>query len=267
MTVELKGSTVLVTGATGGIGQAIARALHARGAHVIVSGRSGDVLEGLRAELGRASRRWSRTCPTRLRSRRWLGGRRLDVLVANAALPGVRDASTASPPRRSTARSTSTCARRCSSPARSCRRCSSGARATSCLISSLAGKMASAGGSVYSATKFGLRGFGFALNVELRGTGVGVTTVFPGFIRDAGMFADSGAKLPRGVGTRTPEEVAEAVSRDRAQPRRGRRGAAVAVARARGCSASRRSRGAASTGGSDRTRWPRRSPTGQRDKR
>jgi len=78
-------------------------------------------------------------------------------------------------------------------------------------ISSLSGKMASAGASVYNATKFGLRGFSFALNEELRGTGVGATTVFPGFIRDAGMFADSGVKLPRGVGTRTPDDVGKAV--------------------------------------------------------
>jgi short-subunit dehydrogenase len=78
-------------------------------------------------------------------------------------------------------------------------------------ISSLSGKFASAGASVYNATKFGLRGFGFALNEELRGTGVGATTVFPGFIREAGMFADSRARLPRGVGTRTPEDVAKAV--------------------------------------------------------
>jgi hypothetical protein len=35
--------------------------------------------------------------------------------------------------------------------------------------------------------------------------------VFPGFIREAGMFADSRARLPRGVGTRTPEDVAKAV--------------------------------------------------------
>jgi len=80
-------------------------------------------------------------------------------------------------------------------------------------ISSLSGKFASAGASVYNATKFGLRGFGFALNEDLRGTGVGATTVFPGFIREAGMFADSGVKLPRGVGTRTPDDVARAVIR------------------------------------------------------
>ncbi len=34
----------------------------------------------------------------------------------------------------------------------------------------------------------------------------------PGFIRDAGMFADSGARLPPGVGTRTPRDVARAVA-------------------------------------------------------
>src|SRR4029079_14662770 len=56
-------------------------------------------------------------------------------------------------------------------------------------ISSLSGKMAGAGASVYNATKFGLRGFSFALNEELRGTGVGATTVFPGFIRDDGRVA------------------------------------------------------------------------------
>jgi short-subunit dehydrogenase len=49
------------------------------------------------------------------------------------------------------------------------------------------------------------------LHEELRGTGVGVTTVFPGFIREAGMFADANVELPRGVGSRTPDDVARAV--------------------------------------------------------
>jgi short-subunit dehydrogenase len=56
-----------------------------------------------------------------------------------------------------------------------------------------------------------LRGFATALHDELRDNGVGVTTVFPGFISDAGMWADTGLKLRKGVGTRTPEQVAEAV--------------------------------------------------------
>src|SRR5918994_2523895 len=50
--VELGGTTVLLTGASGGVGQAVARALHGRGARVLLSGRSTGALEHLRAELG-----------------------------------------------------------------------------------------------------------------------------------------------------------------------------------------------------------------------
>jgi short-subunit dehydrogenase len=78
-------------------------------------------------------------------------------------------------------------------------------------ISSLAGKAATAGSSIYNATKFGLRGFSIAMRSELRDGGVGVSTVYPGFIREAGMFAEAKVKLPVGVGTRSPEDVARAV--------------------------------------------------------
>ena len=47
------------------------------------------------------------------------------------------------------------------------------------LVSSLSGKVASIGSSLYSATKFGLRGFASGLREDLHGTGVGVTVVFP----------------------------------------------------------------------------------------
>jgi uncharacterized protein len=77
-------------------------------------------------------------------------------------------------------------------------------------MSSLSGKAATAGSSIYNATKFGLRGFAGAMRAELHGTGVGVSAVFPGFIREAGMFAETGVKLPKGVGTRSPEDVAKA---------------------------------------------------------
>jgi 3-oxoacyl-[acyl-carrier protein] reductase len=49
---ELTGKNALVTGATGGIGGAIARALHKQGAVVAISGRQQDKLEKLAAELG-----------------------------------------------------------------------------------------------------------------------------------------------------------------------------------------------------------------------
>ena len=79
------------------------------------------------------------------------------------------------------------------------------------LIGSLAGKAASPRSSIYNATKFGLRGFAFGLKPDLVGTGVGVTLVAPGFVREAGMFADSGQSAPAGMGTTTPDEVAAAV--------------------------------------------------------
>jgi 3-oxoacyl-[acyl-carrier protein] reductase len=49
---DLAGSAALVTGATGGIGAAIARALHSQGASVALTGTRTEVLEGLARELG-----------------------------------------------------------------------------------------------------------------------------------------------------------------------------------------------------------------------
>lgn len=49
---DLTGKSALVTGASGGIGAAIARALHAQGASVALSGTKVEVLEALAAELG-----------------------------------------------------------------------------------------------------------------------------------------------------------------------------------------------------------------------
>jgi short-subunit dehydrogenase len=49
------------------------------------------------------------------------------------------------------------------------------------------------------------------LRADLHASGVGVSCLFPGFIRDAGIFAESGMKLPPGVGTRSPGDVARAV--------------------------------------------------------
>jgi 3-oxoacyl-[acyl-carrier protein] reductase len=49
---DLSGKTALVTGASGGIGGAIARALHKQGAAVTLSGTRADALEQLKAALG-----------------------------------------------------------------------------------------------------------------------------------------------------------------------------------------------------------------------
>jgi uncharacterized protein len=207
--VQLQDSTALVTGATGGIGQAIVRALRARGANVLASGRNREVLEELAREAGGVEPLIADLCdPAQVAA--LVFGRRIDVLVANAALPASGRLESFSEEEIDRAVDVNLRA-----PMHLARvllpHMTQRGAGHLVFISSLSGKMASAGASVYNATKFGLRGFGFALNEELRGTGVGATTVFPGFIRGAGMFADSGVKLPRGVGTRTPEDVAKAV--------------------------------------------------------
>ena len=105
MPVELNGSRVLLTGATGGMGHAIARALHARGAHLILTGRRAEVLDDLVAELGeRVEARAARPRRTPTRSHRFaaeVGD--IDVFVANAGPAGHRASSTSTAASRSTA--------------------------------------------------------------------------------------------------------------------------------------------------------------------
>src|SRR5215475_6392904 len=89
--LDLTGKTALVTGATGGIGGAIARALHRQGAIVTLSGTRRDVLDGLAGALGARVH----VLPSNLadkdevetlipRAEETMG--RLDILVANAGV-------------------------------------------------------------------------------------------------------------------------------------------------------------------------------------
>ena len=50
--MTLAGRTVLLTGATGGLGAEMARALTARGASLVLTGRRADALEAIAAETG-----------------------------------------------------------------------------------------------------------------------------------------------------------------------------------------------------------------------
>lgn len=213
MALTIQGSRALVTGASGGLGHAIARALHAGGATVLLSARREDVLVRLADELGERAE----VLPSDLADRAAVSALAeragdVDLLVANAGLPASGPLLSFEPEQLDRALDVNLRApmhlARALAPAMVERR--SGHLV---FMSSTAGKVASPRSSVYSATKFGLRGFAFGLREDLHGTGVGVTTVFPGFIRDAGMYHDSGVKLPFYIGTRTPAQVAAAVVR------------------------------------------------------
>jgi short-subunit dehydrogenase len=219
--VEISGRRALVTGATGGLGQAIARALHEKGAHVVITGRRAEVLERLASELG------DRVDVvvgdlTDAADVRGLAERAapVDLLIANAGLPGSGEVVDFSPEELDRAIDVNLRA-----PMQLSRAVVPGMveRGSGHLVfmSSVAGKLAVSGSAIYSATKFGLRAFAFGLRDDLHGTGVSATTVFPGFIEDAGMWADTGMKLPPAARARSSEQVAAAVikgiERDRAE--------------------------------------------------
>jgi short-subunit dehydrogenase len=200
---------VLLTGASGGIGHAIARTIAPRSADLILTARRTEVLQPLAADLG------ARVVGCDLSRREDVArlideAGRVDVLIANAAVPASGLLSELTQPEIDRMLEVNLRA-----PIALARALAPGMverhRGHLAFISSLSGKTASPASSVYSATKFGLRGFALGLREDLRPHGVGVSVVLPGFIREAGMFADSRATLPPGVGTRSPEEVARAV--------------------------------------------------------
>jgi uncharacterized protein len=207
--MQISGSKVLLTGATGGLGQAIARALSAKGAQLILTGRRVEVLEPLASELGARALAVDLSEPAEV-DRLLSEAGELDILLANAALPasGKLDAFTLEQIDRALEVNLRApiALTHALAPAMVER-----GRGHLLFMSSLSGKAATAGSSIYNATKFGLRGFAGAMRAELHGTGVGVSAVFPGFIREAGMFAQANVRLPAGVGTRSPQDVAKAV--------------------------------------------------------
>ena len=88
---DLTGKVALVTGATGGIGNAIARTLHARGATVALSGTRAEVLEGLKAELGERAHVFAANLSDRASVDALVpaveaGLGKLDILVNNAGI-------------------------------------------------------------------------------------------------------------------------------------------------------------------------------------
>ncbi|MET0306009.1 MAG: SDR family NAD(P)-dependent oxidoreductase [Solirubrobacterales bacterium] len=210
--MELAGKKALLTGATGGLGRAIAAALAARGASLVLSGRNAEALESLAGELPGEGHS---TAPSDLaepgaaeKLAAEVGA--VDILIANAGLPATGRLTDFSTEELTGALRVNLEApillARALEPAMLER--GSGHMV---FISSLSGKSATPLSSIYNATKFGLRGFALGLRADLNPQGIGVSLVSPGTIREAGMYSDSGAPPIPGLGTGTPAQVASAV--------------------------------------------------------
>lgn len=219
--VELRGKTALLTGATGGLGHAIATALAGKGSSLILSSRKPAELEALSSELNGEHR--VEVCDladpgAALELARSAAD--ADILVANAGLPASGELGDFTPEEIQRALRVNL-----EAPILLARELADvmvrRGQGHIVLVSSLSGRAPSPRASLYNATKFGLRGFGLGLREDLRAEGVGVSVVMPGFVRDAGMFADSGAGAPAGMGTATPEQVGagilRAIERNRAE--------------------------------------------------
>lgn len=209
--MELKGARVLLTGATGGIGQAIATDLHDRGCELVLTGRRVELLAQLAEATGATT--IAADLAERSEVERLIAETgRIDILVANAALPSSGAVLDYTPEQ-----VTRSLVVNLEAPIQLARaaaeQMAERGRGHIVLMGSVAGIASSAATAIYNTTKFGLRGFALGFRQDMHGTGVGVSLVAPGFVRDAGMFAESGAKLPPGVRTVSPEDVAKAVVR------------------------------------------------------
>jgi 3-oxoacyl-[acyl-carrier protein] reductase len=186
---RLDGRTALVTGASGGIGAAIARALHAQGATVALSGTRIEALEALAAELGERAH----PCPADLRDRAApdaliaaaeAAAGPLHILVNNAGLTrdmlalrmkdedwqAVMEVDLAAPFRLARAALRGMLRRRAG-------------RIIS--IGSIVGQTGNPGQANYAAAKAGLIAMSKSLAQEVGSRGITVNVVAPGFVQTA----------------------------------------------------------------------------------
>jgi short-subunit dehydrogenase len=212
--VELRGATAVVTGASAGIGEATALAFARRGTRVVLAARRLDRLEELAARIQRnGGTALAVRCdvgePEQVAAlpvvvREAFGG--CDILVNNAGIPGGGDFADLSLGQIEKVVRVNLLGvlygTRAFWPAMTAQ-----GRGHVVNVASLAGRFATPGASIYTATKHAVVAFSEALNVSSRRHGLLVTAVNPAFVPTEG-FPNAGRPS---IVTLTPERVAEAI--------------------------------------------------------
>jgi short-subunit dehydrogenase len=211
----------LITGASRGIGAATARELAQRGYALVLAARSVGPLTTLAGELSRTGAA-ALPIPTDLRSRDDIQRLarlalahfgRVDALIHNAGIGGDRPIAQIADATVTTIIDTNLRApielTRALLPGMLERR-----RGAIIFVGSVVGHIGIPSSAIYSASKFGLRGFAHGLRREVAQHGIGVTIISPGFIK---------TEMTRWMGDLPfpgPEIVAQAIANAIARPRR-----------------------------------------------
>jgi short-subunit dehydrogenase len=215
---DIGGKVAVVTGASRGLGRAIAQTLFDHGMKVVVSARGPEELESFRKQLDRSGSR-SLAVPADVTSdadraglvaaaRRKFGS--IDVLVNNAGtdhpalfvnedfelIRGMVELNLVSLMGMTQLVLPEMLERRAGHIVN---------------VASMAGMVPMPYATSYSATKAAVIGFSQSLRYEVADRGVGVSVVCPTFVRDAGLFHDNSAGETSGQPTVSPDEVGDAV--------------------------------------------------------
>jgi short-subunit dehydrogenase len=205
----LQGKTVLVTGASSGIGEAVARELAVHGANLVLAARRRDRLDALAAELsGRARAVVVEADVTRdgsveaavAEAERVFGG--LDVAIANAgfAVTGRLERLTLDDYRRQLETNVFGVLRTIYAALPAVKR----TRGQLAIMGSVSGHVPTPGLSAYGMSKFAVRALAEALHDELRPDGVAVTLLSPGFVVSEIGHVDNRGERHERDGSRAP---------------------------------------------------------------
>jgi short-subunit dehydrogenase len=216
---RLSGHAVLITGASSGIGAALAREFGRRGAHLVLAARRTDRLADLAQDLERGGGRAVAVACDVTRdgdaeravaaARAAFG--RLDVVVANAgfSVVGPVEQLTLDDYRRQFETNVFGVLRTIRAALPDVKR----ARGRVVIIGSVAGHIATPGSSAYAMSKFAVRALAEALGHELAPAGVSVTLISPGFVESEIRRVDNQGRLSAATPDPVPSWLVMPVAR------------------------------------------------------